>query len=302
MPAPDNSAPAVQLGQGEYVRTWPARWRRAPIIPAGTAIAEPFEVYRQQADSHLTSHWLAEFRRCPLTYRKKRLGLIPEAQSEAYAFGRAVHTFVLEGGDVFHREFAVGGPANPKTGRPYGRDTKAFAEWAAEQGKPCVSTDDLAVIEEMAHNVQQHQFAAQLLSTGQPEAVVRSVYCDWPCQGRIDWLNLLADRGIVDLKTCRSLDDFEADIHRYGYIHQLAFYRELVFATCGIEVSAHIIGVEKEMPYRVGVWHVPDHMLDEAARDNAAAIRDLNVATENDVWLSRYETLREVPTTKEIRK
>ena len=46
--------------------------------------------------------------------------------------------------------------------------------------------------------------------------MVRAEYGGVACQARIDWLNPIDGRGIVDLKTCDNLDDFERDIHLVG--------------------------------------------------------------------------------------
>jgi len=53
--------------------------------------------YREQSGKSLTSHQLGDFRRCPLLYRKKKLGLVKDEDRPAYLIGRALHTLVLEG-------------------------------------------------------------------------------------------------------------------------------------------------------------------------------------------------------------
>ncbi|NLF17831.1 MAG: hypothetical protein GX595_11330, partial [Lentisphaerae bacterium] len=93
-------------------------------------IAERAEVYHARAGDFLSSHLLADFRRCPELFHRKQLGLIPDEDSPAYALGRAAHTLILEGPEAFAAEYAVGGPVNPRTGLPFGRATKAFQEWA----------------------------------------------------------------------------------------------------------------------------------------------------------------------------
>ena len=84
------------------------------------------------------------------------------------------------------------------------------------------------------------------------EGVIRTHYCDVPCQVRLDWLS--ARHGLVDLKTCDSLRYFENDCRRYGYIHQLAFYRAVIRQESGETVPVHIIAVEKNEPFAAGVW------------------------------------------------
>ena len=124
-------------------------------------IREPAEVYHAKAKEHLTSHDLGDFRRCPLLYRKKKLGLIADEDRPAYLIGRALHTLVLEGRDRFEAEYAVGGPINPKTGEIFGPTTKAFAEWAAAQGKPVLTVAQFDLVENMADGVRANGIAAR---------------------------------------------------------------------------------------------------------------------------------------------
>lgn len=262
-----------------------------PAIDIGFLLREPAEVYHAKARSHLSSHQLADFRRCPKLYRKKRLGLVPERDSAAYALGRAAHTLILEGRERFETEFAVGGPTNPKTGQPYGTQTKAFTEWAASVGRPVLSHADAALLEQMRAGVRSHLYACELLRAGVAEGVVRAGYHGVPCQARIDWVNPVDGRGIVDLKTCDTLDDFERDARRYGYVHQMAFYRGLVAEACGVEFEIHLIAVEKREPFRCGVWQLSRRLLDRAADENVAVIEELKRCREHDVWPTRFESL-----------
>ena len=97
---------------------------------------EPAEQYHAQVSEYLSSHQLLDFVKCPLLYRRKALGLIEDKDSPAYLLGRAAHVRILEGREWVEAAFALGGPTNPKTGKPYGAKTKAFAAWAQAQGKP----------------------------------------------------------------------------------------------------------------------------------------------------------------------
>jgi hypothetical protein len=253
-------------------------------------IREPEAVYASHRADHLSSHALAEFRKNPLLYRKKQLGLVADEERSAYQIGRAIHCRVLEGAEEFARRYAVGGPINPKTGKCYGADTKAFSEWASAIGKPVVSDEIAALCERMAMAVREHAEAAALLADGQPEGVVRATYGGEPCQIRIDWTN--PDRGIIDLKSIDNLDWFEVQARSFGYAHQLAFYRAIVAAVTGVKPEVHVIAVEKQEPYRVGVWRFSDQVLDAAARENLAAIARLKICRDQDRWPTGYEQIR----------
>lgn len=297
--------PLVVLGQGDFQRRIgpddlnptganvpQATADTHAAIDLGFLVSEPASVYHAKAKDYLSSHALAKFRRCPLLYRRKQLGLVPQRDSASFALGRAAHVLIIEGRDRFEAEFAVGGPINPRTNQPYGPQTKAFREWAAATGKPVVSEADLALLQEMNASVRAHLFARELLSQGVAEGVVRAAYCGVPCQARIDWINPVDGRGIVDLKTCDNLDEFERDAHRYGYIHQMAFYREMVVEASNAEAEVHLIAIEKREPYRCGVWQISRRLLDRAADENERAIDELKRCREHGVWPTRYESLR----------
>lgn len=263
-------------------------------------IVEPAETYHQRARDGecLSSHLLGTFRHCAETYRRKMAGLIKEKSREAFTLGRAAHALILEGREVFDEEFMVGGPVNPKTGKPYGADTKRFREWleAEGNGRDVLTGPQYAQVETMATAVAKHESAQQLLQRGWAERVARTKYCGTPCQIRMDWLN--PTLGLVDLKTCDNLDFFASDANRYGYRHQLAFYRDILTLATGWRCpQVCIIAVEKREPFRVGVWLVADALLADAGRENAGAIRRLRrlMQVENPyatAWPTGYEDPR----------
>jgi len=288
---------ARQLGVSHHVIRRAVRQARPYFVrslygdSAMTALqSEPLQVYQDRSKDYLTSHQLADFRRCPLLYHKKKLGLIEEAETPAYLVGRALHTLVLEGVDKFRDEYAVGGPINPKTGQPYGNNTKAFAQWAADQGKPVLTNSQYDLLVQMALAVEKHALSQSLLADGIPEGVARAEYCNVPCQARIDWFN--PKHGIIDLKTCDDLDWFEADARRYGYIHQMAFYQAILFCHTKVTHPVHLIAVEKKEPFRCGVWKVAQEALDYARIENEDAIRRLKHCQETNQWPTGYEECR----------
>lgn len=253
-------------------------------------IHEPADYYHAQGTKFLSSHQLADFRRDPLLFRKKALGLVKDEDRPAYLIGRAAHALILEGREEYERCYAFGGPVNPKTGTPFGSRTKAFQDWAESQGKPVLSDEQLALIENMNATVHTHMHAAALLSDGVAEGVVRAEYCGVASQGRLDWFN--AKRGIVDLKTCDNLDWLQNDARNYQYVHQLAFYRALVANVVGLIFPVHLIAVEKREPFRCGVWRMGEDVLGLAQKDNEDAIERLKRCREHDHWPTGYEEIR----------
>jgi len=246
--------------------------------------------YRGKAKTHLTSHALADFRRCPLLYWKKQQGLVPDEDRPAYLVGRAAHTLILEGIEQFRARYAVGGPVNPKTGQPFGPSTKAWAHWAAGVGRDVLTDEQFALVSSMASGVETHPLAWELLAEGLAEGVVRAEYRGRPCQARLDLFN--PQRGIVDLKTCDDLGWFEADAKRFFYAHQFAFYQALVAKAAGRNMPVHVIAVEKKEPFRCGVWVMGEQVLAHARRENEAAIERLAACEASGTWPSGYEECR----------
>jgi len=263
-------------------------------------IRESDAAYREKAKESLTSHQLADFRRCPLLYWKKKQGLVPDEDRPAYLVGRAAHTLILEGRERYEAEYAFGGPINPKTGARFGSNTKAFAEWAEAQGRPVLTDDQALLVENLAAAVRSHEVACELLAQGVAEGVVRAEYCGRPCQARMDWFN--PDRGIVDLKTADDLTYFEADARRYGYLYQMAFYQRVLARAAGAPVRSapgavtyilvHLIGIEKKPPFRCGVWLADQDSLDHCARENEAAMGRLLECERTGLWPTGYESPR----------
>jgi hypothetical protein len=251
--------------------------------------------YREKAKDHLTSHQLADFRKCPLLYHRKKLGLIEDEDRPAYLLGRAVHAWVLEGSDAFAERFALGGPINPRTRKPYGPSTQAWADWATAQGKPVLTDEQFELVKAIGVSVGAHEGACRLLAQGVAEGVARAEYCGVPCQARMDWFH--PDQGIVDLKTCDDLTWFESDAKRFGYAHQMAFYRAFLARTdgrghAGAWRQVHIVAVEKKQPFRCGVWVMSEQVLSYCQRENEAAIERLKECEKSGVWPSGYEERR----------
>ena len=259
----------------------------------------PSEEYHEAArrGQFLSSHLLGDFRKSPRLYQKKMSGEIEREDTSALLVGRAVHTLILEGRSRFDEEFLVSdGPVNPKTGEVFGKLTKAYKEWAACQRLPVVSGADFDFMTKLQQSVWSHPIASLLLDEGLPEQTVRARYAGEPCQIRMDWFRKDYEGMpvICDLKTCDTLDYFENDARRYGYIHQMAFYKAVLeTASCGdVTPDCYLIAVEKREPYRCGVWKLTTGFLESCARANEKCIEELHGCRRSNQWPTRTEDLR----------
>lgn len=255
-----------------------------------------------KANKYTTSHRLNLFRRCPALYHKHITGEIVEGDTEAFQMGRAVHTLTLEGADAFDAEYIVAdGPINPKTDKPYGRETKAYKEWAEVQTRPVICSEDHALMMKFSDAVHAHPIAADILSAGFAEATVRAVWHGEPVQSRLDWFD--PERGIIaDLKTCADVDRFPYDVRDFGYITQMAFYKRVLELAGykGPDIRAYLIAVEKKEPFRVAVAEICHLTLNDGnnaepgakyGTGNDLVIQELLDCRAKDAWPTRYEGL-----------
>ena len=246
---------------------------------------------RSRTGQYLSSHMLAEFHRSPYRYHQKITGEIEDKDKPEYAFGRAVHKMILEGGAAFEKTYTVSdGPVNERTGKPYGKDTKAYQDWLSVQRGEVVTTADFEIIADMQNSVENHPVAPELLWDGMAESVVRADYHGMPCQIRMDKFSPSA--GIIDLKTCADIEFFEADARKYGYILQLAFYWAVLMVATGKSYPVHMIAVDKTESHICGVWQIPEVELEAAERINAAAIRRLIECRNSGIYPTGFEQKR----------
>jgi len=260
------------------------------MITPDFIITEPDREYHLMRSKFLTSHALADFRHCPALFHGKQTGEIPDEERPAYIIGRAAHKLILEGLEPFNREYIVGEPVNPQTGKSYGKNTQAYQTWLASQGKSVISPANFDFIKRLQIAVWTHFESGNLLQDGISEGVVRTDYCGVPCQIRMDFFN--EPYGIIDLKTCDNLDYFEADARRYHYVHQAAFYRAVLRKVSARNYPFRFIAVEKHEPFRCGVWLVAEHVLELAEVENAAAIGRLKQCKAENSWPTGYEDPR----------
>lgn len=260
---------------------------------------ESDEDYHSQSrnGAYMSSHLLAEFRRCPYQYWRIIHGLAEPRKSSAFTVGRAVHTMLLEGIEEFQRRFATDAPINQKTGQPYGGNTNKYRDWKAvmeEQGRAVLTPSEARLVHCVTESAGRHPAVQTILSSGMAEGVLRSTLEHVPAQIKIDWYTentICEGPALIDLKTTDDLDYFKHDARRYGYMHQFAFYRSVVATVCGDVFPVYVIAVEKKEPYRCGIWAVPTTNLELASAQNSEALRQYRECAASDHWPTGYETL-----------
>ncbi len=248
---------------------------------------------RSRAGEFLSSHKLGDFRKSPFKYHKMMTGEVEEKDKPEFLIGRAAHCLILEGQDAFDSRYVVSdGPINERTGKPYGKDSKAFQDWLSVQPTADIITEaDYAEMVAMSENIWSHREISDLLSAGRngvAEGVVRAPLEGMDCQIRMDWF--APEIGIIDLKTTRDIEFFQKDVREYDYILQMAFYRAVLReATGGAEYKCHLIVVDKTDFHIAGYGEIPSAELATAERINAAAIRRLRECQTRKEWPTGYE-------------
>lgn len=261
-------------------------------------------------DQFLTAHKLKTFDESPLKFRWSQEGLLPRRDSKDFIFGRACHVLTLEGPKAFDERYRVGdGPINPKTEKPYGRDSQKFADWLQE-----VTADGHEIVSELEYekllNIEQavwtNEPAVAILDdeAAEKELVVRAKLLGVECQSRIDWIDH-RNRLIIDLKTTAELgkppesglrnpcDFLRRDCEIYGYHRQLAFYRMMARQISGCDYRVAIIAVEKEAPFEVGVFEYSTDTLAFYESLVAASIVEYRKALETG-FESRFDQVYEI--------
>lgn len=220
-------------------------------------------------------------------------GLAPAIDRPAFQVGNIIHMRVLEP-DRYAECVRTEGPINEKTGKPYGRDTQAFAKWQAENpGIIMVEPYMDLMCERMPEAVRE------IFSDGKPEVTIRNRYGDGDeglaIQCRPDWLR---GADIWDLKTIDDVDNWERAVRRLDYWFSAGWY-QMVMRCEGLTPGAwRWVFAEKSWPYRWRVVRMSQAYLDHAHEEACTIADRLSDAFEEDDWSDdpEGEIVAELPT------
>jgi len=192
---------------------------------------------------------------------------------------------------------------NPKTGRPYGRDTKTYDEWLTAEGidprvdivadQYDIDKADFLVSRLVnapgGRGAEIHDLCARGLARNQ--VTLRWTEEGVPCQARVDILFTDGPRGwMVDLKTtAKPLAKFTGTAEEYGYDLQDVHYSAGAAANGLRIVTGGVMWfavVETSYPYRARVARLPDELRLYAIERRRDALR--NIA--GDYWQDHDDT------------
>lgn len=245
-------------------------------------LEEPADVYESRADVFLTAQALHEFRRSPVAYHRRRLGLALERNPWIDRVGEAGRMLILHGRAHDSRR--------PLSG--WKSSVVSLATFFSKLRAPLLSRDDVRTVEQMNSAVHRHAVAREILADGVADRVVRGDYAGHPCQARPDWINPNTDRGILQLEFVHNLDSLESLAVHNGHLHEAAFSRALLATVCGQVFPVHIIAVERVEPFRVGAWRIASDVLDHAQHENEETLEAIRRCHQADTWPTGFEDLR----------
>lgn len=212
----------------------------------------------------------------------------PEEPTPAMKFGTAFHTKVLEP-ERFQREYAIGGPINPKTDKPYGPDTKKTLEWVKAQGvDEVLSFEDADHLDRMRDAVLAHEEASAILAKAECE--VSMLWEDEATgrflQGRDDvWIENVVLFGDVKTASSAHPQAFARDSMKYGYLMQAAMYWDGASALTGqVPYKPQFIVVEKTPPYAVAIYEIEIPDLELGRQQYRLALARLEDCEKEDTW------------------
>ena len=173
-------------------------------------------------------------------------GLITRKGSAALNFGTAFHLKVLQP-HLFATQISPE-PLNPKTGRPYGQETKAFQEWAdANPGMVAMSTAELETMNRMMSRCPSDILAIFNPAIGEAEMSVYRQIAGVETKCRPDWVQAAT---ITDLKTIGNIADIEKHINKFKYWFSHAWYRMIMKEETGRAYTFRFVFAEKNPPHR----------------------------------------------------
>lgn len=236
------------------------------------------------------------FAECPLYYWERYLNpdRSSDSQSKALVIGSAVHCRVLEGLEVFSKNFVRAGKFDKRT--KAGKE--AFAAWAESIGSAqLLEPDDWDLVHAISTAVLKSPLASGLLegAHGYSEEVCQAIDDETGllCKCKVDRIQTIGGKTyIVDLKTCSrmfggaGLESFSRQIAKFKYHWQAAFYTDLLNTAgdWGPIENFVFVAVEKEPPHAVAIFEVSDQMMSVGREQYRAALDQFKVSQETNSW------------------
>ena len=228
----------------------------------------------------ISNSYLSRLAKCPAAAK------VPVEETPAMTFGRALHSFILDGPVAFGSDVCVLPEINRRTNAG-----KALYEQIQKEndGKAIITEEDLQSIIEMDRSVKAHPVAKQLIGNGTTEV---SVFWDDPfsglqCKARPDLIPGAIRNTLIDLKSTRdaSLHGFQRSVTGFGYHRQAAFYLDgMTKASGDVYDLFAFIAVETYEPYRTEVYTLSPTFIERGRTDYQMLITIENKCRHAGEW------------------
>ena len=215
----------------------------------------------------------------------------PDKETDSKVFGVGFHEMMLEPARFAAR--VIGAPINNLTGEPYGRDTKAWAKYAADHpGKLILTPEEMDKIVAMRDRILEHHEASLFFDPASGAMFEVCIVWDCPitglrCKGRVDvWVprpNRMVAR--LDLKTTidASPEGFDPSMVRYGYHTQDAFY-EMGCKALGHDSYGLLLPIETDRPHEMRLAPIESQTLAIGRYLVNDWLRKVKLCQETGVW------------------
>lgn len=223
-------------------------------------------------------------------FKDCRDGLLREPSTAATGFGTAFHARMLQP-DLF-QTLVSEGPINEKTGSCYGRDTKAFKVWEAENpGRLVVDSEEMASIAYMEERMPAAVKAILRSPSARTEVSVYRDSAGLSLKCRPDHLD-----GTVctDLKTIDRIDNIGRAFRSHKYWFAQEWYKRLLREETGQPHTFQFIFAEKAPPYRWRIVRTNAEVCEEAAMLVRGVLTMLSDAQERGNWHDTGAIMEEI--------
>jgi hypothetical protein len=213
---------------------------------------------------------------------------IPQEETEAMRFGRAIHVFILEGETEFIKQYCI----CEDRGKRSKEDKAYWVEMLVKhESQELIKFEDFEVIKKMNNAVMSHPFAAKLLAEGISETTLiwKDEETGLMCKARPDRIPAGNKGTILDLKstTNAAKNTFQNDCVKFGYAREGAIYLEGLGRLTGALYTDLIfacIAVEKTEPYRTEVYTIEADFLEWGYGEFHRLLQIEKQCRDNNFW------------------
>lgn len=221
----------------------------------------------------------------PRLFKDQIDGIRKRKDTRSFMFGRAAHARFTDR-EFFDRIVSTG-PVNPKTGKPYGADTNAYAEWsAANPGAIILSESEMNDLDYMDERMPAQVREIFADTNGVAESSVYQTIAGVAVKCRPDWIG----RGpIYDIKTIANIADAEKHISKFKYWFSHAWYRMVMKAETGASMPFKFVFAEKCPPYRWRIVSIDADWIGQADATVDRVLGEIAVAQDSGDYSDRGE-------------